>query len=444
MAVLSAMTVHPRACGERSSDRPSPGLEVGSSPRVRGTRRNGRISGWRSVHPRACGERSPIACIVASTVHPRACGERWISHHGPSLGGSSPRVRGTPYSQAAPAVHAVHPRACGERRRQPHRDALGTVHPRACGERGTPAHERLTASRFIPARAGNATVIRHRPFLGRFIPARAGNTSWTDRSRFLVGSSPRVRGTHVSAMAGISASRFIPARAGNAGSRLEGSGPSPVHPRACGERAPCNCTALTRVGSSPRVRGTRATARRRLCIDDGSSPRVRGTLSSVAIAALRSVHPRACGERPIIGRWSRSRKSVHPRACGERGLADCHAPHVGSSPRVRGTRVTEAGTRDRDRFIPARAGNARCIDRRRCRSVGSSPRVRGTPVNDGAVAFAMIGSSPRVRGTPTMDYALNVRRRFIPARAGNACGRSSALCHRSVHPRACGERSLCR
>ena len=92
-------TVHPRACGERVTADLTMLPVIGSSPRLRGTPRcccgarwrdrfipapagnasgGCRGSGCQSVHPRACGERSS----EASTMRTEA--------------GSSPRLRGTP------------------------------------------------------------------------------------------------------------------------------------------------------------------------------------------------------------------------------------------------------------------------------------------------------------------------------------------------------------
>ena len=123
--------VHPRACGElvlTPLDGPAqvwrfipapagnshkyPGqltrTVVGSSPRLRGTRR---YSPRRTVR---------------------------VSH----LTGSSPRLRGTRTGRAGPAGCAsVHPRACGELRRK-HFGQSGdaSVHPRACGELSVYVH----------------------------------------------------------------------------------------------------------------------------------------------------------------------------------------------------------------------------------------------------------------------------------------------------------------
>ena len=163
------------------------------------------------------------------------------------------------------------------------------------------------------------------------------------------GSSPRVRGTGLTAERGRdrfiparAGNRFIPARAGN-GARLSTRiRQSTVHPRACGERKLVAVCSSCMAGSSPRVRGTAPCLCRFIPARAGNGPTI-----------LRDT-VRACGER------HRPASSVHPRACGERyGSLPYMSTPVGSSPRVRGTVEIRPGSRARPRFIPARAGNGR-------------------------------------------------------------------------------------
>ena len=107
-----------------------------------------------------------------------------------------------------------------------------------------------------------------------------------------------------------------------------------------------------------------------------------------------------------------ARTTVHPRVCGERILQAIIAnTDVGSSPRVRGTLLGRTDTNIKRRFIPACAGNAQ-----------SPPPL----------AVLLSGSSPRVRGTLVLSQAHDLAGRFIPACAGNA---ASCLFAQS---RACG------
>ncbi len=274
--------------------------------------------------------------------------------------------------------------------------------------------------------------------------------------------------------------RFIPARAGNARRGNPPMAPDPVHPRACGERRRPPLRGARHPGSSPRVRGTRA-------LELLHEPELRFIPARAGNAAVRPtnlcegpVHPRACGERNVtvvlsvtrLGSSPRVRgtptrrvalmvrerfiparagnaqsmpfssphRTVHPRACGERrALLRVVIGGVGSSPRVRGTLRGEVVFALVRRFIPARAGNA---TRRTVRSRRSTvhPRACGERSGSLGVGVSSRGSSPRVRGTPQNGKQHRCRTRFIPARAGNAsigCSRSTT---RAVHPRACGER----
>ena len=90
--------VHPRVCGEPVRERIVAELRDGSSPRVRGTR--GRRSSARYTIrfiPACAGNPSwRITIRSALSVHPRVCGEPWsCQSRVSSPNGSSPRVRGT-------------------------------------------------------------------------------------------------------------------------------------------------------------------------------------------------------------------------------------------------------------------------------------------------------------------------------------------------------------
>ena len=234
------------------------------------------------------------------------------------------------------------------------------------------------------------------------------------------GSSPRVRGT--APLMGIFwlRRRFIPARAGNGNKTNAGACRHPVHPRACGERGSPAKGKEGKDGSSPRVRGTGRPDR----YGDGGNrfipARAGNGQCPSACRTARSVHPRACGERLVV--------SPQRRARG------------GSSPRVRGTARNNGLGRQRQRFIPARAGNG--SPARRVPSLSAvHPRACGERARIAKRTGSCCGSSPRVRGT---DHPLlrNIHHsRFIPARAGNGTASRILSSREPVHPRACGERN---
>ena len=295
------------------------------------------------------------------------------------------------------------------------------------------------------------------------------------------GSSPRERGTLYGVLLCHAMYRFIPARAGNALTGCCGPAGRPVHPRASGERVASVRRSISDSGSSPRERGTldcrhyiagvdrfiparagnaaggrcssaqasvhpRASGEQRVSLDArsslmiGSSPRERGTRFGRFQAVLRQRFiPARAGNAPFAGSTGAS-GSVHPRASGERRRRPGAFPWaVGSSPRERGTRNRRMVFGLMLRFIPARAGNA---SRRRARHGTRTvhPRASGERDWDTAQAIVRTGSSPRERGTLELRRSRPVDFRFIPARAGNAHAYGSAQALRPVHPRASGER----
>ena len=194
----------------------------GSSPRLRGTPITQAVidKEQRFIPAPAGNTATGTASATAGTVHPRACGEHLIRR------------------RLAPVGVAVHPRACGEHCCVATADSAAngssprlrgtqtpralrvyntSVHPRACGEHQTLALLLRLEFRFIPAPAGNTDAVRE------------------DRAK-QSGSSPRLRGT------------LGPPRAG-VDSRS-------VHPRACGEHLSERASCKPSGGSSPRLRGT--------------------------------------------------------------------------------------------------------------------------------------------------------------------------------------------
>ena len=240
------------------------------------------------------------------------------------------------------------------------------------------------------------------------------------------GSSPRRRGTPHRGSAARPGRRFIPARAGNTGSFRRRARTRPVHPRAGGEHAEPTACARLSSGSSPRGRGTR---------HGGRSSRT----------WLRFIPARA--GNTICEKGRRTGITVHPRAGGEHGPCGGVAGRAGgSSPRGRGTHGRAHPGAQRDRFIPARAGNT-CAPRSSAPPRTVHPRAGGEHDDHGADRGGATGSSPRGRGTrghsgvrartrpvhpraggehPAMALARPHRPRFIPARAGNTvpCARA--------------------
>ena len=92
------------------------------------------------------------------------------------------------------------------------------------------------------------------------------------------------------------------------------------------------------------------------------------------------------------------------------------------------------------RFIPARAGNTRCVRVRALRR-RAHPHSRREYLGSSGLGFGWSGSLPLVRGTCPPAYFWFCVRRLIPARAGNMTwfSRRPKVC--PAHPRSRGEHS---
>ncbi len=129
----------------------------------------------------------------------------------------------------------------------------------------------------------------------------------------------------------------------------------------------------------------------------------------------------------------------HPRACGEHvTLSGIERSCPGSSPRLRGTLQLGRFDEDRDRIIPALAGNTAGRNDRSC-PCRDHPRACGEHFARAHPAAMFAGSSPRLRGTRLAGMTGPARAGIIPALAGNTSHRSNTTARGRDHPRACGE-----
>ena len=212
------------------------------------------------------------------------------------------------------------------------------------------------------------------------------------------GSSPRGRGTPTGDLEAPDRIRFIPAWAGNTTVFPSQVIHPSVHPRVGGEHLSIFHCYSSKTGSSPRGRGTRF-------IPKTPTDSIRfipawagNTLPRCDLCAPLPVHPRVGGEH-YAAHWLPRRST-------------------GSSPRGRGTPVSQFDPHPLNRFIPAWAGNTR----HPCSESGSDPvhpRVGGEQPSSAVSLIAAAGSSPRGRGTPQNLYPIVQNNRFIPAWAGN-------------------------
>ena len=130
--------------------------------------------------------------------------------------------------------------------------------------------------------------------------------------------------------------------------------------------------------------------------------------------------------------------AVYPRVCGgTTGWTGAGVGVPGLSPRVRGNPHARVNVIGRLGSIPACAGEP-VMDIQGRITVKVYPRVCGGTTYAGIPTPQRVGLSPRVRGNLDGVARLDVRRRSIPACAGEPHGRSGACGPKGVYPRVCG------
>ena len=325
---------HPRACGAHISSVEKRIILSGSSPRMRGSRKD-----YRGI--------SPTLGIIPAHAGLTTSKYLWIDEYW----GSSPRMRGSPFRVAGRRKHpGIIPAHAGLTCMACSRPLTCWDHPRACG-----AHE----------------AIIHPP------PAHTG-------------SSPRMRGSLVSAATCKRNLGIIPAHAGLtvAGSRARVDAPD--HPRACGAHHVAHPSTAAMSGSSPRMRGSHAYS-------------LKSGRSSGIIPAHAGLT------------WTMERLS---RSCGAHQVVRIIAVRrPGSSPRMRGSRNAYETGLDLVGIIPAHAGLTQRI-RNRPRSCRDHPRACGAHFARLRNTDGSKGSSPRMRGSPKTWPDSTSHLGIIPAHAG--------------------------
>ncbi len=171
--------VHPRACGERGGTGDFGDLRSGASPRMRGTvRGTDQPRPDRRCIPAHAGNGPSLAGdLELLTVHPRACGERTPGLGTPSPSrGASPRMRGTAVGQRNDDLgRRCIPAHAGNGKDRQSAGRSCPVHPRACGERRTGAGAATLVYGASPRMRGTVSAWLMVEFAARCIPAHAGN-----------------------------------------------------------------------------------------------------------------------------------------------------------------------------------------------------------------------------------------------------------------------------
>ena len=108
---------HPRPCGEHVPKRLSQSVQAGSSPPVRGARRQiVSENPHQGLIPARAGSTKFLARLMTDCgAHPRPCGEHRESCHLYRLEGLIPARAGSTSAEVeTPAATGAHPRPCGE------------------------------------------------------------------------------------------------------------------------------------------------------------------------------------------------------------------------------------------------------------------------------------------------------------------------------------------
>ena len=128
----------------------------------------------------------------------------------------------------------------------------------------------------------------------------------------------------------------------------------------------------------------------------------------------------------------------HPRACGANRLSR-RSPRnrCGSSPRMRGKRHEHCRRALRRRIIPAHAGQTVRLASPRVR-LPDHPRACGANDRTHGAFVHVRGSSPRMRGKPAHVEVGTAGHRIIPAHAGQTIRLEKITRCAMDHPRACG------
>ena len=231
------------------------------------------------------------------------------------------------------------------------------------------------------------------------------------------GLSPRVRGNLATPTFPLQHHRSIPAGAGEPSHDALYSFLHRVYPRGCGG---------TSVRSGPIDR------------TDGLFPRVRGDPSThPRLSRRRRSIPAGAGE-PFVTTFASSGEPVYPRGCGGTSVPlATKRTKCGLSPRVWGNLFASTQKMGRVGSIPAGAGEPRGkLPHLRERQV--YPRGCGGTRHRSDVAVYHPGLSPRVRGNQLQPHGTRIRRRSIPAGAGEPHAVEYVLHHQGVYPRGCG------
>ena len=232
------------------------------------------------------------------------------------------------------------------------------------------------------------------------------------------GSPPRVRGKQQLLDYKQKPQRITPACAGKTIEFFYRMKITADHPRVCGENRTFPNGLFRKVGSPPRVRG-KPIFSEDTDVQARITPACAGkTRAPFRVPAIKTDHPRVCGEnsRPSLSTCSR----------------------VGSPPRVRGKHAVATFKRRLGRITPACAGKT-SGGAESAKGPADHPRVCGENAASLSSILTSHGSPPRVRGKRNGVRRAGKSRRITPACAGKTTFIAENLTSKPDHPRVCGE-----
>ena len=171
---------------------------------------------------------------------------------------------------------------------------------------------------------------------------------------------------------------------------------------------------------------------------EGLSPRVRGNLNTLLATGRLVGSIPACAGEPQVSTSGYLPPAVYPRVCGGTGRQQgVHPADTGLSPRVRGNPMTMVPQMQMAGSIPACAGEPQLVAHA-IALVGVYPRVCGGTDKIGPRPSTFEGLSPRVRGNHLIARRRTQRERSIPACAGEPVPSIIGAGALGVYPRVCG------
>ena len=192
--------VHPRVCGEHAGISMRPFPVSGSSPRMRGTRPSSGTDppACRFIPAYAGNTSRGCQNVSLNAVHPRVCGEHTRPmDRTQKRYGSSPRMRGTPSPKLDQGVgNRFIPAYAGNTPIDISQLGHSPVHPRVCGEHNASRLFERSRGGSSPRMRGTPFSSKGITALLRFIPAYAGNTFVAICSAVPPPVHPRVCGEH--------------------------------------------------------------------------------------------------------------------------------------------------------------------------------------------------------------------------------------------------------